>query len=199
VASRAWTDFDEDVVVDVLLRNSTEAPVYLSGIFAVLLDSAGEHVIGEQGYVFDGLVMGGLGRMFPGELVPASIRINMDPEAPLEWDHYEVRLLDAQEYPISPDEYTADFETSVTTVANYGSGIVGLSGAVVNNGSQAVEMVFLRAVLYDEEDDFLGAAEGMVWSLAAGASAPFSLDGIVDPGSEIGRYEVTAVARLGTP
>lgn len=200
VTSRTWTNFEGHLVIEVLLQNTDDTAVYLDGVFGVLLDAAGEHVLGTQGHLFDGSVMGGLGRMLPGELVPATISfVEMSDSNPVEWDHYEIRLLGVQEYPISPDEYSADFETSVSTIGRYSYGILDLNGIVVNHGSQPAEFVFLRAILYDEDGEFLGAAEGIVYSLAPGASATFSIGGIVDPEAEIGRYEITALARVGTP
>jgi hypothetical protein len=201
VASRAWKDFEGHLRIEALLKNPADTAIYVDFINAILMDSAGNSLLGEIGHVYDGTVMGGLGRILPGELVPATFCfdcMNPQPELPA-WDHYEIHFLDPQEWPISADEYSTDFETSVQSTGSYGLDIVYLNGEVTNTGSRPAEMVYLRAILYDEDGDFLGVADDIVYSLAPGASTSFSMQGLVDPEAKIGKYEITAQSRLENP
>jgi hypothetical protein len=178
IQSQVWTDRDENVRTNVLVRNPYEFPVKIRFRgHASLFDSAGELVRGKELYFLDG-ISGGNGFLLPGETVAANACFTCE-EAPLSGEWSSVGFRFSIEDATETWDYSTEVEASVGNVAFSGdSPIFDVSGTVNNNSDSALDRISVRIFVYDQEGKLVGAAEASAWDVGAGASASFTGYGI---------------------
>jgi hypothetical protein len=192
VKTQAWTDYQDNVRANVLLRNPYEFPVQPNLAFAKLVNGAGEMVKQKAPYFLDG-ISGGGGYLLPGETVAATVCFNCE-QAPISeaWEQVEfvIHLQDAS----GLWETSTEVEASAADVTfEAGKPLFWIKGTVKNNGASTLSRISYRVVVLDEDGKLVGAAEASAWEVAAGATAEVSGYGIGEAPTGKATFEVSAL------
>jgi hypothetical protein len=192
VNSIVWVDKYGQIRGSVMVRNPYDFPVEVTANSLDLYNAAGDFVRGEDLYFLDG-ISGGGGFLLPGETVAAGGCFSPcdGPPSDLEWASYEFAFSIRE----ATNNWTVstDVEASVSSIEIDGdSPLFWVYGTVTNNSDEALQRVSARVFVYDQEGNFVGAAEVSAYDVPAGATVSVDGYGI---GSVIGLsvdYEVSA-------
>lgn len=203
--SFGWVDRQGEYLIEMLVRNPYDHPVWIKHSWVRLLDSAGQVLVDGDTYVGDGALMGGLGIILPGETVPASRCLSCGYSAVQETlqglgDTWANTLsIGFVLEPTEPIAYSTDFDVLVSDFSRVGD--VGtqysIEGTVDYLGDQSLSSAYLRILLYDEDRNYVGWGEASLFAdgIETGDELPFftfltsSTDGNLD-------YEITVIGRV---
>lgn len=193
VNSIVWADKYGQVRASVMVRNPYEFPVEFTAVGVNLLNGAGDMVKSEGLYFLDG-VSGGTGFIMPGETVAAQACFSPcdGPPSTLEWDSQGFTLVIREA--TNSWKISTEVEATVSSIDIDGdSPLFWVYGTVTNNSDELLQRISARVFVYDQDGNFVGAAEVSSWDVPAGATVDFNGYGT---GSVTGLsvdYEVTAL------
>jgi hypothetical protein len=193
VQSRAWTDRDGHLRVNVLMRNPYDFPVQPKfRAHANALNSAGEFIRSQDLYFLDG-ISGGNGFLLPGETIAAQACFTCE-KTPLAEEWSSVDFDSVVEDATNSWDYSTEVEVTIGGVSfESDSPIFGINGIVKNNSDSALNRISARVIVFDQEGNLVGTAEASAWDVEPGASANFNGYGIWQAPDGPVNYEVTAL------
>jgi hypothetical protein len=187
VESFSWIDQLGIYRVEILARNPFDYPVHITFEQAILHDSSGGTLATANFYLGDGMVMGGLGVILPGETIPASACFTCmgDNEDIFQslgdtWADTLTFVLKVEQ--ADPVAYSTDFDVTVSSFSSIGNNVYTMDGTVENTGDQSIRSAFVRVLLYDADGNYVGWGEASVFGNFNNDTGEFAK---IEPGTKL--------------